>query len=87
MESERTNGGQFMKAAQPRTFLFDLILLVVCFLIDFALVLYTGVKLWSRVDPSLGKSMLFLLPSLVPGGLFIFFGIRPLIRTWQGTWR
>jgi hypothetical protein len=54
--------------AQAKTFRVDLTVFVAFFLLDFALLLYTASRLWTHGDAVQAKSVLFLLPTLLPGG-------------------
>ncbi len=59
----------------------ELLLLICLTAIDIGILLYTAVKEWSHHGSEFGKPILFLLPTLVIGGLFVLAGIQSLNAT------
>ena len=66
-----------------RRFRLDQAVFIVSFLFDVGLILYTTRQVRARGFSDLTSPVLFLVPSLIPGTLFLFFGIRSLIETRQ----
>jgi hypothetical protein len=55
--------------------------LVAIVIIDIALLLYTALRVTSHRGIEVGKPLLFLLPTLILGGLFVLFGVHSLNTT------
>jgi len=70
-----------MRSGLRRVSLVELLLLICFTLIDIGLLLYTAFKEWLHHGSELGKPILFLLPTLVIGGLFVLAGMHSLNAT------